>query len=69
MSDPKSGRPPLDHGATVYTVTLQFSNDYPSQGEEGHPEGWDWASLLDEPDARCIAVAEIPNPDWDGGER
>jgi hypothetical protein len=55
---------PFDNGVTLYTVTIQFSNDYPPIDDEGHPLHWHWADLLDEPDARCISIIEGPNPEW-----
>ena len=51
----------FDNGATIYRVTVEFSNGFASHD---HPSGWDWASLLDEPDARAVEVTERANPDW-----
>lgn len=59
--------PPFDNGSTYYEVTIAFSNDYPRVGdpdEEGNPVHWDWAGLISEPDARCIATIEGPNEEW-----
>lgn len=67
----KDGRmvhtPIMDHGATVYTVTIQFSDDYCERDPEDssdNPWHWDWASMLDQPDARVISVQEEGNPWW-----
>lgn len=58
---------PCDHGATLYTVTLQFSDDFTDRDDNSpgdNPWHWDWANLIDQPDARVIAVSETPNPDY-----
>lgn len=55
---------PLDNGRTIYTVSIEFSDDYPPFGEEGNPAGWDWAGLISQPDARVVAYADRSNPDY-----
>lgn len=56
---------PLDFGVTVYTATIQFSNDYDKRNDANpydscNPWHWDWPSLIDEPDARIITLTEGP---------
>ena len=57
-----------DNGETLYTVVLQFSNDYPKRDDEAQPEShplnWDWRSLIDEPDVRVLSVYEETNLDY-----
>ena len=57
----------VDHGPTVYTVTIQFSDDYmerdPENGSD-NPWHWGWSGLLDQIDARVITVQEEENPWW-----
>lgn len=59
----------IDHGPTVYTVTIKFSDEYcqrnPENGPRDNPWHWDWASMLDQPDARVITVQEERNLWWE----
>lgn len=58
---------PPDHGAVLYTVTLQFSDGFLDRNDRqptDNPWHWDWANLIDQPDARVIGVAETPNPHY-----
>lgn len=59
------GTVPLDNGATIYRVTLAFSDGCQPRDDESptdNPWHWHWASLIDQSDARVIAVTENPNP-------